>query len=133
MRVVENRLMSRTGSTSNDPDAGLSLPAWTYSDPEFFAVEMERVIRTSWQIVCHESDVANAGDWHTLDYAGESVVVVRGHDSKLRAVANVCRHRGSRLLDGASGCARLTSISTRRNTGSRPSTSKCFRASSSCG
>jgi carnitine monooxygenase subunit len=89
-----------------DPDAGLSLPAWTYSDPEFFAVEMERVIRTSWQIVCHQSDVANAGDWHTLDYAGESVVVVRGHDSKLRAFANVCRHRGSRLLDGASGCAK---------------------------
>ncbi len=89
-----------------DPDAGFGLPAWTYSDPEFFTIEMERVIRPSWQVVCHESDVAKAGDWHTLDYAGESVVVIRGNDAKLRAFTNVCRHRGSRLLDGASGSTR---------------------------
>ncbi|HEY1614740.1 MAG TPA: aromatic ring-hydroxylating dioxygenase subunit alpha [Rhizomicrobium sp.] len=90
-----------------DPDEGFGLPAWTYSDPGFFAAEMERVIRPSWQIVCHESDVAKPGHWHTLDYLGESVVVLRGQDAKLRAFTNVCRHRGSRLLDGASGCARL--------------------------
>jgi len=93
--------------TNTDPDEGFGLPAWTYSDPEFFAVEVERVIRTSWQVVCHESDVPQAGDWHTLDYLGESVVVIRGNDKTLRAFANVCRHRGSRLLDGASGCARV--------------------------
>jgi len=93
--------------TISDPDEGFGLPAWTYSDPEFFAVEMERVIRPSWQIVCHESDVARAGDWHALDYLGESVIVLRGHDAKLRAFTNVCRHRGSRLLDGASGSASL--------------------------
>lgn len=89
-----------------DPDAGWSLPAWTYSDRDFFAAELARVIRPSWQIVCHESDVAEAGDYHTLDYAGESVIVVRGRDRVLRAFANVCRHRGSRLVDGPSGCAR---------------------------
>jgi phenylpropionate dioxygenase-like ring-hydroxylating dioxygenase large terminal subunit len=93
-------------ATEADPDDGFGLPAWTYWDPEFFAVEMERVIRPSWQIVCHESDVRNPGEWHTLEYLGESVAVVRGSDSKLRAFANVCRHRGSRLLDGTSGCAR---------------------------
>ncbi len=89
-----------------DPDADFSLPAWTYSDPDFFAAEMTRIIRPSWQIVCHESDVAAPGDYHTLDYAGESVVVLRGADGELRAFANVCRHRGARLLDGPSGCAR---------------------------
>jgi len=90
----------------NDPDAGWSLPAWTYSDPEFFDVEMAKVIRPSWQVVCHVSDVANVGDFHTLDYAGESVVVVRGRDQELRAFTNVCRHRGARLLDGPAGCAK---------------------------
>ncbi|WBO22466.1 aromatic ring-hydroxylating oxygenase subunit alpha [Sphingomonas abietis] len=89
-----------------DPDAGWSLPAWTYADPEFFAAEMARVIRPSWQLVCHASDVAGAGDFHTLDYAGESVVVVRGRDGGLNAFINVCRHRGARLLDGPSGCAK---------------------------
>ena len=88
------------------PLDGWSLPAWTYSDPEFFAVEQERVFAPSWQVVCHESDVANPGDWHTLEYLGESVLVIRGKDMALRAFTNVCRHRGSRVVDGSSGCAK---------------------------
>ncbi|MEY4270013.1 MAG: hypothetical protein RLZZ58_1229, partial [Pseudomonadota bacterium] len=82
------------------------LPAWTYDDAEFHALEVERIFRPSWQIVCHVSDLAQSGDWHSLDYVGESVVVVRGEDREIRAFANVCRHRGSRLVDGDSGCAK---------------------------
>ncbi len=89
-----------------DPLDGWSLPAWTYRDPEFFVVEQDRVFRPSWQVVCHVSDIPEPGDWHTLDYLGESVIVVRGRDAVLRAFTNVCRHRGSRLVDGASGCAK---------------------------
>ncbi len=85
---------------------GLSLPGWVYHDPEFFSVEMARVIRPSWQVVCHISDVANAGDWHSLELLGENLVVVRGADGAVRAFHNVCRHRASRILDGASGCAK---------------------------
>ena len=90
----------------NDPQDGWSLPAWVYSDPDYFAAEMARVIRPSWQVVCHVSDVPVAGDWHTLAYADESILVVRGNDMAVRAFTNVCRHRGSRLVDGASGCAK---------------------------
>ena len=66
--------------TMEDPDAGWSLPAWTYSDPEFFDAEVARVVRPSWQIVCHESDLAQPGDYRTLDYLGESVIALRGED-----------------------------------------------------
>jgi phenylpropionate dioxygenase-like ring-hydroxylating dioxygenase large terminal subunit len=89
-----------------ETDRARSLPGWLYHDPEYFGVEMERVIRPSWQIVCHGSDIAGAGDWRTLDYLGESVIVIRGDDGRARAFANVCRHRGSRLVDGHQGCAR---------------------------
>jgi carnitine monooxygenase subunit len=82
------------------------LPGWTYYDPDYFAVEMERVIRPAWQIVCHVSDIAAAGDWRTIDLLGESIVVVRGDDGTVRAFVNVCRHRGMQLLDGAAGCAK---------------------------
>ena len=100
--------IGRVGETlgAADPDGDFSLPAWTYSDRDFFDAEVARVIRPSWQIVCHVGDVPGAGDYHTLDYAGESVIVLRGTDGALRAFTNVCRHRGARLLDGASGCAR---------------------------
>ena len=92
--------------TNSDPLDGWSLPAWTYHDTEFFALERERIFRPSWQVVCHINDIPNHGDWHTLDYIGESVIVTRGRDGQLRAFTNVCRHRGSRLVDGASGCAK---------------------------
>jgi phenylpropionate dioxygenase-like ring-hydroxylating dioxygenase large terminal subunit len=67
---------------------------------------MERVIRPSWQIVCHESDIAAPGAFHTIDYLGESVVVIRGDDGQVRAFSNVCRHRAMRLVEGPAGCAR---------------------------
>lgn len=91
---------------ADDPDAGLSLPAWTYNDPEFFQAEKAAVLRPSWQVVCHESDIAGVGDWHNLDFIGENIIVVRGDDHVVRAFTNVCRHRGSRLLDGNRGCAK---------------------------
>jgi phenylpropionate dioxygenase-like ring-hydroxylating dioxygenase large terminal subunit len=87
----------------------VSLPGWVYRDPEYFRVEMDRLIRPSWQIVCHAGDIAKPGDWRTLELLGESVIVIRGQDGVARAFANVCRHRGSRLVDGEAGCAkRLT-------------------------
>ncbi|MEA3054279.1 MAG: hypothetical protein QOG72_3182 [Sphingomonadales bacterium] len=88
------------------PEPELSLPGWIYRDPEFHQVEMERVIRPSWQIVCHSGEIPAVGDWRTLDYLGESVIVVRGDDGAVRAFINVCRHRGSRVVSGGAGCAR---------------------------
>ena len=98
--------VARLQPRSADPQEDLSLPGWLYHDPEYFAVEMERLVRPAWQIVCHESDIAAPGDWRTLEYLGESVIVIRGADLAVRAFANVCRHRGSRLVDGTDGCAR---------------------------
>jgi carnitine monooxygenase subunit len=90
----------------NDPREGLSLPGWVYHDPAFFKVEMDRVIRPSWQIVCHSNDIPNAGDWHSLELLGESIIVLRGEDGAERAFHNVCRHRASRIVDGSSGCVK---------------------------
>jgi phenylpropionate dioxygenase-like ring-hydroxylating dioxygenase large terminal subunit len=90
----------------HDPDADWSLPGWIYTDPEFLELETARILRPSWQIVCHESDLAEPGDWRTLSYLRENVVVVRGRDATLRAFHNVCRHRAMRIVEGDSGCAK---------------------------
>ena len=90
-----------------DPLDGMSLPGWVYHDPEFFEAEKRAFLRCAPQVVCHQSEILEPGDWRTLEYLGESVIVIRGDDGQLRAFANVCRHRGSRLLDGGAGCARV--------------------------
>ncbi len=86
---------------------GISLPGWLYFDPELFEAEKRVFLRAAPQIVCHESEIPEAGDWRTLEYLGESVIVIRGDDGTIGAFANVCRHRGSRLVDGSAGCAKI--------------------------
>lgn len=92
--------------TVADPLDGWSLPAWCYHDPDFFHAECERIFRPSWQIVCHVSDIPAPGNWFTLDFLSESILVLRGADGIVRAFTNVCRHRGSRIVDGAQGCVK---------------------------
>ena len=58
------RLPRREAKSQDD----LSLPGWVYHDPAYFRVEMARLIRPSWQIVCHASDIPARGDWRTLEY-----------------------------------------------------------------
>jgi phenylpropionate dioxygenase-like ring-hydroxylating dioxygenase large terminal subunit len=92
---------------AEDPLDGLSLPGWLYFDPEFFAAEKKIFLRSAPQVVCHESEISRPGEWRSLDYLGESVIVIRGDDGAVRAFLNLCRHRGSRLVEGAGGCAKV--------------------------
>ncbi len=75
------------------------LPAWAYTDPEFLALEREKIFASSWQIVCHDSDIAAPGAYATLNFMGALMMVVRGNDGVVRAFKNVCRHRAARLFD----------------------------------
>jgi phenylpropionate dioxygenase-like ring-hydroxylating dioxygenase large terminal subunit len=96
-----------TVAPSKDPLDDWSLPGWLYFDAEFHEAEKRAFLRAAPQVVCHESEIAQAGDWRTLEYVGESVIVIRGDDGQARAFSNVCRHRGSRLVDGTGGCAKV--------------------------
>ena len=88
-------------------DDARSLPAWIYRDPEFFELERQAIFRSSWQLVCHLNDVPDAGDYHSFDFLGESVICLRGEDGQVRSFHNACRHRAARLLDGPKGhCGR---------------------------
>ena len=92
---------------ARDPLDDMSLPGWLYFDPEFFEAEKKAFLGAAPQVVCHESEIREPGEWRSLEYLGESVIVMRGDDGRVRAFSNVCRHRGSRLVDGAGGCARV--------------------------
>ena len=81
-----------------------ALPAWVYNNAELLRLELERVLKPSWQIVCHVNSIPKAGDFQTFDLGPESIMVLRDRDGSIRAFHNVCRHRGARLLDGAGNC-----------------------------
>ncbi|WP_439816072.1 aromatic ring-hydroxylating oxygenase subunit alpha [Zavarzinia sp. CC-PAN008] len=86
-----------------------ALPREAYTEPAFYARELERVFRPSWNFVARLDELPNPGDYLVFDLAGESVIVVHGSDGAPRAFVNSCRHRGTRLLEGAGRCGKLIS------------------------
>jgi phenylpropionate dioxygenase-like ring-hydroxylating dioxygenase large terminal subunit len=80
-----------------------TLPAWTYNNAEFFALERERLLLPHWQPVCHVSEIADPGAYATFDFLGERALVVRGEDGEVRAFHNVCRHRAAAVAQGRFG------------------------------
>ncbi|MCX8508791.1 MAG: aromatic ring-hydroxylating dioxygenase subunit alpha [Rhodobacteraceae bacterium] len=79
------------------------LPGWTYHSQALFDLERTEVFLKQWQIVGHVNDIPAKGDWLAFDLLGERAVVMRGQDGEVRAFHNLCRHRGARVVDGASG------------------------------
>ncbi|HEY3766136.1 MAG TPA: aromatic ring-hydroxylating dioxygenase subunit alpha [Gaiellales bacterium] len=74
-----------------------------YHAAEVFEVERERIFARNWFYAGRVEALAEAGDFMTVDVAGESVIVLRDKDERLHGFYNVCRHRGSRLCDELSG------------------------------
>ena len=77
-----------------------SLDARYYTDPQVFRLEQDGLLARTWQFGCHTSDVANPGDYATLEIAGESLFAIRGQDGRLRVFYNVCQHRAHQLVTG---------------------------------
>jgi Rieske 2Fe-2S family protein len=77
-----------------------TLPGRDYTSAEVYEVERERVFVRGWVCVGREEHVPTAGDFVTREVLGEPVFLLRGDDRGVRAFANACRHRGTRLLDG---------------------------------
>jgi phenylpropionate dioxygenase-like ring-hydroxylating dioxygenase large terminal subunit len=86
---------------------GLPLAQTFYRDPEIFRRDLERMLLRHWLCAGHVSSLPNPGDFFLFEIADESVIVARGEDDKLRALVNVCRHRGSRVCREPSGNAQV--------------------------
>jgi glycine betaine catabolism A len=80
-----------------------ALPAVWYTSSDVFARERERIFSNSWLCVGREESLVRTGDFFTVECAGESLIVTRDGDGKVRAFYNVCRHRGSRICEKPSG------------------------------
>ena len=97
---------SSIGALIGDHRDGHALEGGFYTRQDVFEKDM-RLLLDRWVCAGHVSDVPQAGDWLTTELGRESAIVVRGDDGVLRALANVCRHRGSRICDARRGAASI--------------------------
>ncbi len=85
---------------------GHSLLQPFYVSEAIYRRDMERVVLAHWHCMGHESQIPEPEDYFLFDIDRESVIVIRGKDGVVRALANVCRHRGSRICSAPSGKAK---------------------------
>ena len=85
-------------------DQASSLPPSCYTSPAAIEAEIAHIFRQSWFGVGRADIVASPGDYITLDVADQQIILLRDKAGQLRAYANVCRHRGARLVDGQGEC-----------------------------
>lgn len=85
---------------------GYSLDQRFYTDPDIYALELERIVYRNWILAGHVSQFREPGDFKVFRVGGESAIIVRGNDGEIRAFANVCRHRGSIVCLEAAGNTR---------------------------
>ena len=80
-----------------------ALPQRYFISPDVFAEEQEKIFSRQWALVGHQSRIAHAGDYFTSEVAGESLIIVRDKRGEIHGFYNVCRHRGSRLIENRNG------------------------------
>jgi len=74
-------------------DHALALSARYYTDPRMPALDAAQVFGRSWQLVCHQTQLAGVGDHVVTTIAGLPLLIVRSDAATIRAFHNVCRHR----------------------------------------
>jgi phenylpropionate dioxygenase-like ring-hydroxylating dioxygenase large terminal subunit len=78
-----------------------TLPWSWYTDETVLRREHEQVFGSAWQYVGHTGQADVPGTFFTATTGRIPVVVTRARDGELRAFANVCRHRGFAVAEGA--------------------------------
>ena len=84
---------------------GYGLARAFYADPAVYERDMARIFLRHWLCTGHASAIPAPGDFEVTEYGEESVIVVRGQDGAIRALLNLCRHRGAEVCPSRAGNA----------------------------
>ncbi|MEV8085732.1 Rieske 2Fe-2S domain-containing protein [Pseudarthrobacter oxydans] len=96
--------MTDQTSVIQDVQRGM-IPAHIYNDKEIFELEKERLFGRSWLFVAHESEVPEAGDYVVRRVLEDSFIISRDEKGEIRALFNMCLHRGMQVCRAEMGNA----------------------------
>lgn len=102
--LIKEILALQAAKTPFLDEATSRQPASHYTGEDRFDAERERIFRRLPMVAAHISELASPGDFITREVAGRSILITRDRDGEIRGFLNTCRHRGTRLVDAASGC-----------------------------
>src|SRR4029450_12135077 len=85
---------------------GHGMPRAFYHTDALYAYELERIWRAGWLFAGFVFEIPKPGDYITLAVGDTPILVMRDDAGKVRALHNVCRHRGTRVCRSDSGHVR---------------------------
>ena len=81
-----------------------TLPPEVYSSTLWWQREMERIFVPSWTLLGRTDEMPEPGNYLAVDTEwGGPVAACRGEDRRIYAFANVCCHRGAKVVPGSRG------------------------------
>ena len=84
------------------------MPADFYQSEDLLQLETNTLFLSGWVCVGRADEVPNEGDYYTLEILGEPLVVTRDQQNEICVLSNVCRHRGSLVMEGRGNTRKLT-------------------------
>jgi phenylpropionate dioxygenase-like ring-hydroxylating dioxygenase large terminal subunit len=78
-------------------------PVSIYTDQEYFARERELFFRKMPLFMGLSNRIPKPGDYFTNNFTGQPILIMRGENGEVNAFLNVCRHRGTRLMEDECG------------------------------
>jgi fatty-acyl-CoA synthase len=74
-----------------------------YTDPDLFALELERIWYRTWVYVGHVSEVPEPNDYVVKSIGPQSVIMTRDKKGEVHLLLNRCAHRANLVCDAPKG------------------------------
>lgn len=82
---------------------GYAMDAYFYRSHMVYEKELDQIVYKSWLYAGHVSQVENPGDFFQFEVGEDAIIISRDNDGEVHALFNICRHRGARVCEEASG------------------------------
>jgi len=79
--------------------------ALPYYDPDWWELERKAIFMRTWLHIGHVCEIPEPGSFirRDVEFAGASLLIVRGKDGAVRSFHNACTHRGTQLTQDTHG------------------------------
>lgn len=101
MKNIENqgsRLLDAMRRVTAPGSDARGLPSAVYQDDQWFEIERDHVMGSSWAAIAYGSELPASGYAKPVELMGIPLLVVRDNHDEFRVFHNVCSHRGMKLV-----------------------------------
>lgn len=95
-------------NVSDRIETAMSLPPAAFLEKSVYDAEKTQIFSYEWMPVARVEQLANAGDYLSVNVADRMLLVSRDGEGKLHALSRVCRHRAMPVAEGGGNAKAFT-------------------------